>query len=206
MSTSPGDGVAFSQAADGDLRNDSVARARYSLGHGVSGHWATIHQVHGSDVVRVDKAGDYGEADAVWTSVPDLPVAVYTADCFGVVVHAGAAVGVAHAGWRGADAGVVAALLSEMRAAGHEPTRASIGPGISSCCFEVGPEVGALFPEHRRTTSWGTDSVDLPGFIESQLEGIDVWRLGACTYHDEGWHSHRRDRTHQRLAAIGWHR
>jgi hypothetical protein len=204
MSLTPGDGAAFSHASDGDLRNDSVARARFSLAHGVSGHWATPHQVHGADVLRVERPGEYGDADALWTTVGRLPVAVFTADCFGVVIHAEGAVGVAHSGWRGAKAGVVSSLIAEMRSGGFEPASAEIGPGIASCCFEVGPEVSALFPEDRGTTTWGTESVDLPGAITSQLEGLEVWRHGSCTFHDVGWFSHRRDRTHRRLAAVGW--
>jgi copper oxidase (laccase) domain-containing protein len=91
-----------------------------------------------------------------------------------------------------------------MTAAGHAPLRAAVGPGIGPCCFEVGEEVAGRFEAHRSETTWSTTSVDLPGAISSQIPAIDTWSIGACTYHDPGWFSHRRDATKQRLAAVGW--
>ena len=205
MIAPPGwDGVAFSEASDGDMRSDEGARSRLSSRMAIDSRWATSNQVHGHRVVAVEAPGPAGDADALWTSRAGLPLAVFTADCFGVVLVAPSAVGVAHVGWRGARSRVVAALREEMAAAGSSPTRAAIGPGIRSCCFEVGPEVAALFAGHQAETSWGTVSVDLPAVIESQLAGLDVWDAAECTLHGPGWFSHRSDRTPQRLATIGW--
>jgi len=197
-------GAAFSEATDGDLRSDPAARDELSRALGISGSWSTARQVHGADVLAVDSPGDAGRADALWTTVSGLPLAVFTADCFGVVLHASDAVGVAHAGWRGADSGVVARLRSEMSRAGHEPTRAEVGPGIGPCCFEVGPEVAARFHRHDAETTWGTSSVDLAAAIEAQLDGVDTWLVDGCTHHEDGWFSHRRDGTLSRLATVGW--
>jgi YfiH family protein len=198
------DGVAFSERVDGDLRADGRARASFSRDLGVSDRWALVSQVHGAEVVAAGRPGDQGEADALWTTRPGLPLAVFTADCFGVVVHAVGAVGVAHAGWRGTKAGVVGELITEMERAGHPAIRAAIGPGIGTCCFEVGSDVAQLFPNHNATTSWETVSIDLTGALLDQLQGLDVWVAEACTLHEEGWFSHRRDATTERLAAVGW--
>lgn len=201
----PGEGgAAFSDAGDGDMRRDVGARTRLSSSLGIAPEWATVHQVHGSRVIEAREAGDSGEADALWTAVPGLPLAVFTADCLGVVLHGDGMVGVAHAGWRGAAAGVVAALVDEMRRQGGDPTRASIGPGIGACCFEVGGEVAERFPGRAAETSWGSTSVDLLGAIRDQVQGLEVWMSGRCTRHHDGLYSHRRDRTTSRLAAIGW--
>ena len=197
-------GAAFSEASDGDIRHDLAARASLSEALGISGHWATVRQVHGAEVVEATSPGWLGEADALWTRAPGLPIAVFTADCFGVVLMAPHAVGVAHAGWRGAKAVVVETLRGRMSDAGHPPTRAAVGPGIGSCCFEVGPDVAELFPEDASFTSWDTASVDLEGAIGRQLDGLEVWVSGHCTYHEEGWFSHREDATKSRLAAVGW--
>ena len=124
-------GVAFSDAADGDLRNDRDARLRFGSRLGISAEWAIVSQVHGAKVVHASGPGDLGEADAIWVDTRGLPVAVFTADCLGVILLAEEAVGVAHAGWRGVNAEVVPALRNEMSAAGHEATRAAIGPGIA---------------------------------------------------------------------------
>lgn len=198
------DGVAFSERADGDLRADDRARAAFSSGLGVAERWGVAHQVHGAAVVMVDRSGNAGDADAIWTTIPGLPVAVFTADCFGVVLHGVGAVGVAHAGWRGAASGVVTQLRSRMTAAGHPPQRAAIGPGIGPCCFEVGPDVASRFEEHVSQTSWGTVSVDLVGELRTQLEGLETWVADACTMHEARWFSHRGDVAPERMAAIGW--
>lgn len=197
-------GVAFSEASDGDVRGDLEARGELSNELGVSSAWATTRQVHGADVRFVEGPVDGGEADALWTTISQLPLAVFTADCFGVVLHAPGAVGVAHAGWRGAEAGVVARVREEMRQAGHDLQRAEVGPGIGSCCFEVGPEVAARFPDRIDMTTWGTQSVDLFAAIRDQLGGIDVYSVEGCTHHEPRWFSHRRDGTPDRLATIGW--
>lgn len=205
MISPPGrQGVAFSEGSDGDLRGDSAARSRLSRSLGITEDWATVRQVHGRELIRVETPGDAGEADGLWTSERGLPLAVFTADCHGVVLHASDAVGVAHAGWRGVDAGVVGRLRSEMADAGHEPHLAEIGPGIGPCCFEVGPEVAGRFPATSAITTWGTTSVDLGLAVKSQLEGTDVWAVGSCTMHEAGWFSHRQDGTPWRLATVGW--
>jgi copper oxidase (laccase) domain-containing protein len=95
-------------------------------------------------------------------------------------------------------------LAEEMGDAGYLPHRAAIGPGIGACCFEVGPEVASLFPDHVASTTWETTSVDLTGVVAGQLEGVEVWSAGGCTCHEDGWFSHRADGTSARMATIGW--
>jgi YfiH family protein len=160
--------------------------------------------VHGAELVRVDEPGDAGEADALWTTVPRLPLAIFTADCLGVVLVSDDAVGVAHAGWRGAEAGVVTVLRETMTATGHEPRFAAVGPGIGVCCFEVGPEVKQRFPTDGSMTSWGTPSVDLAGVVRRQLDGLETWFADGCTRHEDRFFSHRRDGTMQRMVTLGW--
>ncbi len=197
-------GVAFSDGEHGDLRSDHSARARFSRGLGIPAHWATVTQVHGRDVGRADHPGDLGEADAIWTTTQSLPLAVFTADCFGVVIGADRAVGIAHAGWRGTEAGVAANLRSTMEEGGHDPRWAAIGPGIRECCFEVGPEVAERFSGYASHTDWGSLSVDLISALRSQLNGLELWISNGCTYHGSGWFSHRRSRAEERMATVGW--
>lgn len=197
-------GAAFTDADEGDMRGDRRARLRVSSELEIPDDWATVRQVHGSTVVEAREPGDLGEADAVFTEVSGLPLAVLTADCHGVVLRSDASVGVAHAGWRGAASGVVGALREEMSRHGGTPHRAAIGPGIGPCCFEVGPEVSRLFPGRVATTSWGTESVDLEGVLRDQLDGLEIWAAGRCTSHHDDMLSHRRDGTKARMASIGW--
>lgn len=195
-------GAAFSTAAAGDLR----AGDRTVIGGelGLEREWATVRQVHGTDVRRAQGPGDAGKGDALFTTVRALPLVVFTADCAGVVVEAAGAVGVAHGGWRGTAAGVVAELVAAMEAAGHSPRRAAVGPTIGPCCYEVGHDVAGLFPGFVTETTWGAPSVDLISALRDQLDGIEVVVCGSCTRCNEGYFSHRRDQTGHRMAAIGW--
>ncbi|MFQ5948105.1 MAG: polyphenol oxidase family protein [Acidimicrobiia bacterium] len=197
-------GAAFGSSGDGDGGSDPKSRRRISDELGVPAAWAVIRQVHGADVIEADGPGRVGAADGVFTRVPDLPLAVTTADCVPVVLEGPSGVGVAHAGWQGAAAGVVAAAREAMEVAGATPVRAAIGPGIGPCCFEVGPEVSNVFPANRTRTRWGTASVDLWGSVASELDGLEVWRADTCTHCGKGYFSYRRDRTGHRQVAVGW--
>jgi len=197
-------GAVFGDASDGDARRDPEARARLAAALGISEHWAWLRQVHGAEVVAVTDPGDQGDGDAAYTTVPGLPLAVSTADCFPVVLEGDRVVGVAHAGWRGVVAGVVSALRRAMEGAGVTPARAAIGPGIGPCCFEVGPEVGGRFPATGAWTEWGTPSVDLAATIAGELEGLEIWMSPDCTMGNTRYHSHRRDGTPRRQVTVAW--
>jgi YfiH family protein len=190
-----GAGVVFTTASDGDMRHDRAARA----GLGVPAGWATVRQVHGSTVVPVATAGDHGDADGMTTSSVELPLAVFTADCLGMVLHGPSSVAVVHAGWKGLDAGVVESAVGAL----GEVTTAAIGPHIRSCCFEVGPEVADRFPAHLARTTWGTTSVDLTAAAIARLP-VEPEVVDMCTRCGPDAFSHRRDATTSRMAAVGW--
>jgi hypothetical protein len=121
-----------------------------------------------------------------------------------VILEGPGGLGLAHMGWRGAAAGVVAALRSAMEAAGVAPVRAAVGPGIGPCCYEVGAEVLAALPAFHAGTDRGTASVDLPAAAASGLAGLEVWHAGVCTCCGVGFHSYRRDATRRRQVAVAW--
>ena len=197
-------GAAFGTAAAGDGKADAAARAAIARILGISADWAMTHQVHGTTVVAADGPGDLGDADALYTHRPGLPVAVTTADCVPVILEAADAVAVVHAGWRGAAGRVVSAARAALAAAGSPAIRGAVGPAIGPCCYEVGPEVLARFPGGAATTTWGTPSLDLPAVVTGELEGLDVWRSAECTACSDGYHSHRRDGTRERQVAVAW--
>ena len=101
-------------------------------------HTPTVHRAVAG---RVDEPGD-----GLWTDEPGLPLLALSADCLPIVVarsNGGRRRSpCVHAGWRGLAEGVVEAGV---RALGGGPTRAVVGPAIGPCCYEVGPEVSALF-------------------------------------------------------------
>jgi YfiH family protein len=197
-------GVAFGTAADGDGRLDRRARDRISAELGISTEWATVSQVHGADVVDARRPGHHGDADAIFTSVPGLPVTVATADCLPVVVAGTTSIGIAHAGWRGVASGVVPALVAAMRSAGDEPQVAEIGPHIGPCCYEVGPDVIEAIRGHTGTTRTGRLSADLAAAVTRQLDGIPVVGTSVCTKDDERFASYRRNGTALRQVTVAW--
>jgi YfiH family protein len=197
-------GAFFGTAEAGDLRSNSDLRARVAGEIGIDADWAYLNQVHGA-VVRVARnGGNLGDGDAIMTSVPGLAIMVATADCVPIIIEGDDAVAVVHAGWRGALAGVLEAALTSLRTNGFEPLRAAIGPAIGPCCYEVGDEVAARFPGFVGETTWGSTSVDIPGFLENRLAGLEVWRSNECTYTAQRMNSWRRDRTRQRQVAVAW--
>jgi len=168
----------------------------------------TLHQVHSADVVTVTAAGPVSaRADAMVTATPGIAVGVLTADCQPVLFADPVArvVGAAHAGWRGALAGVLESTLDAMEALGahRADIAAVIGPTISQRAYEVGPEFMDAFlaedPGYDRFFAGGTgDRVmfDLPGFGLHRLRAAGVGHAewtGHCTYSDpERFFSYRR--------------
>lgn len=156
-------------------------------------------------------------ADAMVTNVPGIALGILTADCQPVLFADAAAgvIGAAHAGWRGAKAGVLQATVNAMLALGA--TRAGIvaviGPCISQAAYEVGPEFFDDFtaddPENIRFFGSGAGDrmlFDLPAFGLHQLRQTGIghaeWTR-HCTYGDpDRFYSFRRT-THQGEADYG---
>ncbi|HXY52501.1 MAG TPA: peptidoglycan editing factor PgeF [Terriglobales bacterium] len=115
------------------------------------GTLVTLRQVHSDLIHRVDTPpGHPLMGDGLLTASPGLLLAVQTADCLPVILVDARrrAVGVFHAGWRGTVQRIVEKAVGEMlRRFGSRPwdLRAAIGPGIHSCCYEVGEEVRQEF-------------------------------------------------------------
>ena len=110
-------------------------------------------QVHGNNVhvaTRADARWAYGpgeliEADGYVTREADLPLAIFTADCVPLLLEddKNGVIGAIHCGWRSTVADIEGAAIAKMCSLGADTDtiKASIGPAIGRCCFEVGPEV-----------------------------------------------------------------
>jgi len=88
--------------------------------------------------------------DGLISRTPEILLAVQTADCLPLILvdPKRRAVGVFHAGWRGTLKRIAEKGVGEMRRCfGSDPRdlKAAIGPGIHSCCYEVGTEVREKF-------------------------------------------------------------
>lgn len=163
-----------------------------------------MQQVHGADLLVVDRAGSAGEGDALLTRSPGLPLAVRTADCVPVVLHGKEAVAIVHAGWRGLAGGVVDVAVSAMEGSVE---RAAIGPAIGPCCYEVGPEVIEALPGFDSQTTWGTQSLDLGALVADRITqkgAVAVWRVDMCTNCEGDFHSFRATGTDMRQTSVAW--
>lgn len=111
----------------------------------------TLRQIH-SDLIHCvsDLPKEPLVGDGLITRVPGILIGIQTADCLPIVLvdTKQRAVGVFHAGWRGTVKRIVEKGVGEMRRwLGTLPknVKAAIGPGIHSCCYDVGPEVRQQF-------------------------------------------------------------
>jgi len=150
------------------------------------------------------------KADAVVTTRPGIAIAVGTADCGPVLLADPEArvIGAAHAGWRGALAGIIESAIAAMERLGARRERivAVLGPAISQANYEVGAEVAAQFLPDRENARFlvpsgrdGRSLFDLGGYIVSRLEraGVSAASLGVCTYADEARFCSFRRATHR---------
>jgi hypothetical protein len=147
----------------------------------------SVCQVHSSDAVAVDApwAGVRPKADAIVTATRGLALGVLTADCAPVLfadAEAGV-IGAAHAGWRGALAGVMDATVAAMERLGarRERISAAVGPTIGQDSYEVGPEFEREFltaaPQSHQFFHTCPDQrprFDLAGFCRARLEAAGV--------------------------------
>lgn len=144
-------------------------------------------QVHSADVVTVTAPWDGAPpaADALVTDRPGLLIGVVTADCAPVLLadRAAGVIGAAHAGWRGAVAGVLENTIAAMEALGarREAITAAIGPTIAQASYEVDGPMRACFPaeDQRFFAPGATDrwQFDLPAFVAARLRGAGVGHL-----------------------------
>src|SRR3954471_20338976 len=142
------------------------------------------------------------EVDAHSTSNTELTPLVMVADCLPVAMAGRGGVAMAHCGWRGLAAGIV-----EEASTSVEATAAAVGPGIGSCCYEVGEEVLAEFDDLDGVAEGRM--LDLTAVARSLLAkaGItEVESADLCTKcNPELFYSHRRDGERTgRQAGLAW--
>ena len=137
--------------------------------------FATVEQIHGDQVVEITKEnlGLPQEADGLVTDEKDLALVIRTADCLSVFIFDPdrPAIGLCHAGWRGAKKGIVFRTLETMgRFFESKPRflKAGLGPAICPECYEVGEEFKSYFPGFVQTGG-AKQFFDLRGAVKKQL-------------------------------------
>lgn len=166
-----------------------------------------VKQVHSALAIAVDAPfadEDRPEVDAMATATPGLGLAIVTADCAPVLLadKESGVIGAAHAGWRGAQGGVIDSVVERMVELGANASRisAAIGPTIAQASYEVGADMRDHFDaaDHDLFRETGPDKwhFDVEGYVVRQLQAAGVGSispLGLDTYAlEERFHSYRR--------------
>ena len=205
--------------SDGDFAIDrdpqGLASARRAV---VDLPWVWLRQVHGNQVHRVRAGREHEVAgqdgDALVSPDAGIVLAVQTADCVPVTFSSPeGVVGVAHAGWRGIEAGVLQATVAAMGDLGASDLRARVGPCIHAECYEFGADdldrlVAMFGPQVERRTTEGRRALDTVGATCRILArtGVEVAGISpSCTAcGPEAWYSHRARGDAGRMATAVW--
>ena len=171
---------------------------------------ATVHQVHSAEALFVEEPWPQEErphADAMVTDRPGVLLGILTADCVPVLFadEEAGVVGAAHAGWRGAVAGVTDATirLMEKHGAVRDRIAAAIGPAIAQPSYEVDEAMRQRFLDEDGGNARffiagprGKPHFDLSAYVAHRLllAGVGtIERLALDTYADpDRFFSYRR--------------
>ncbi len=169
----------------------------------------TLHQIHSAEAIEAGQwpDDDRPHADALVTDKPGVLLGILTADCAPVLMadREAGVIGAAHAGWRGAVAGVGEATVEAMEALGAQRERiaAAIGPCIAARNYEVdlafADHITEGDPASERfftTGPVGKPYFDLEAYVAARLAAAGirlVEALGLDTYSaPERFYSYRR--------------
>ena len=148
---------------------------------------------------------------------PPRVCAVLTADCLPVLLAArdGAAVGIAHAGWRGLAAGVIEAAVARMNVKSIERDRLARScdraASVRGRPGRVAKRSSGATPPRRRRSRRGAKTGSSPTstmLARQRLAAAGVAAVyggGHCTYSDaERFYSYRREPATGRFASLVW--
>ncbi len=182
-----------------DVVNINRARVADSLG---LSRLISLRQTHSNRVVEITEQSDLSNlpnGDGMITRRSGIGLGVLTADCIPVLFADTRArvIAAAHAGWKGANNGVIEAVLTCMLKMGvnQEDIVVAIGPGIQQRSYQVDVDFKKRIEESATITTddffkhdnsdAGKFLFDLPGFIEGRLREagvINIERLHYDTY------------------------
>lgn len=196
----------------------SVTRNRESIGRALElPALSVVRQLHSDRIVPAESlvAGDESvEADALFACRP-AALGVTVADCLPVYLFAldGAAVAIAHCGWRGTAARLAQKTAQALVRATRLPPRRlgfTLGPCICGGCYEVGDDVVAAFADQRGAVARGAragrslldlrlaNRMQLAAIGLAELPGLEVCSLESV----DRCYSVRRDRITGRNLAL----
>jgi YfiH family protein len=142
------------------------------------------------------------QTDGLLTKAEDIVLMTTHADCLPVWLATPSGwIGLAHAGWRGLEAGIIRNLIEAVPETDRSDLEIAIGPGICPDHYEVGPEVAERFHAdeimapavQNRGESFFLD-LSLAARLQGEAAGAAVDdSMFSCTYENDYLASFRRD-------------
>ncbi len=220
--------VAMSEVADGDIAvgNPEQSVATKNMAHSLSSsdahlalppgeHWTFLQQVHGDQVVHVDRPGGQNglTADGAVTDCPGAVLAIAVADCLPIaLISEGGGVAALHAGWRGTKDGIIEATVNQLRKVSPGEIAAVMGPSIGPCCYAFGLADRQSFVDQFgssvvATTTDGNPALNLRAAAICSLNSLGINEIivdDVCTSCDDRHWSYRASKAPQRQALVVW--
>jgi YfiH family protein len=197
-------------------RGDDVRKLRESL-NVRKGPVFIADQKHTSNVAVADPAAVnklsrddcyiFPETDAIVCTVPEVSIAVFTADCLPIFIVSPRrrTTALIHAGWRGTIGRIATRAVECVCSTGVEVSDIDvwIGPAIAPSCYEVSPDLISLFV--REFADASEAGITFAQGRMLNLEALNVFQLiasgvtpdrihtsGMCTLHQSDLlHSYR---------------
>jgi polyphenol oxidase len=173
-----------------------------------------MQQVHGNNVVRVDKNDDgkiIKNCDVLISNDPEVTLSVHVADCLpiSVIDKKSRSFGLIHAGWRGLQKQIITntvRLMIKEFSANPKDLEVTIGPHICQNHYEVKEDVSSKFIEipgvvFRKDNKEFLDLSKVAEFqlIESGVKKENIKIDKRCTFEHTSLPSFRRNKTSGRL-------
>ena len=181
-------------------------------------HGITVTKVDSRDRGRGFTRESLPPCDGLITDDPKVTLITGHADCMAFYFFdpVKKAIGLCHAGWRGALGRIGGNVIVQMvNAYGSDPKDilCGVGPSICPKCFEVGEDVceefEAAFPicPLRGINSRGNPTVDLwqvavCQFLEQGIAADHIFLMGVCTMETGNLYSYRREGRTGGMAAF----
>ncbi|HSW69442.1 MAG TPA: peptidoglycan editing factor PgeF [Gammaproteobacteria bacterium] len=200
-------------------RRRAVAQFEYPLESLI-----TVRNIHSNRAIIIEQSWSEDkkpEADAMVTKLSKIVLGSDSADC-PIILFAddmAGVIGLAHAGWRGAKAGIIENTVEQMLLLGAKPRQisAAVSPCIAQCSYEVSQEFQQQFlKESLLNRDYFISSnrenhflFDLLGYVKNRLFQLNLRSVSSevafDTYSDEKRFFSCRRALHRSEPCFGGH-
>lgn len=214
---------AFSQRVDGNMKLGGGPaidenRKKFFTKIGIDSKNTVSAEIIHKNVTTIVGSDNCGEiiqgTDGLVTSVPGIYLSITAADCLPIYAYNPDAniVGLIHVGWRGLGLGAVSAFFDavggnfEAKIGGFY---VEIGPSICANHYEVDSDVVNRFSAYQnaiiskdKKTYLDLKKVAMQQCLEAGILEKNIILPDICTYEDDNYFSHRRERQSPVLAGM----